>query len=110
MPIMLVSILSIAQSIIFQDFSIFRLFIIIIAAIFLILYFTKSKHTGSFNFFSGALIYPIYFLGIFLGFVNAPTYTSTYVIMGVIYFVSMAFLWFLKKKYDAYFIDRQVDY
>jgi hypothetical protein len=107
MPIMLVSILSIAQSIIFQDFSIIRIIAVAIAVIFLILYFTKSKLAGSFNFFGVALIYPIYFLGIFLGFVNAPTNNSTYIILGVIYLISMAILWFLKKKYDAYFIEQQ---
>jgi hypothetical protein len=73
-----------------------------------VLYFKRSRFTGSYFFYSIIPILPIYF-GLQLIGLNPPRATSeVYIIAFLIYVVAVALLWKQKRDYDRYIATDRV--
>ena len=69
----------------------------------LVLYLAKSKHAGSFLFYSGLPFFPIYFGLNALGW-NSPRASPQVVVIALaIYIVAIVFLWKVKREYEQYY-------
>ena len=68
----------------------------------LILYVKKSKHAGSYLFYSTVPLYPIYFGLKLAGITASPKTPAVYLVAVVIYAVALPLLWRRKRDYDRY--------
>ena len=84
------------------EVSVFRAAVWLQGIVLFVLYFKKSRFTGSYLFYSIIPIFPIYF-GLQLIGLNPPRPTSeVYIIAFLIYVVAVALLWKQKRDYDRY--------